>query len=482
MSNVTRSWSHLFNTGQDASYNNFSYFSNNDYGISLFGGKGVKDDRLGDPKQLQFLCQNDPLVYGIFTRISDVITSSGYEVFEVTKKGLKLTRPAMEYTKLLEQAGIKEHINNFLIASYSSGLGNALMYRVKNKGKIEYKVDPFIMNGTHRVEIDFDTNNNQIELYRILNNTGSTLYEFKPKEVYHYKHSNPDGNFGFGTNGILVASKTLQLKYNIMTFNSTHFGNNLQSVRMFGLDYALMEKMGYSTSSLDNMLATLEEELKQATGLRNANKTMLLKYPIQDLTKEPQTNSQTRSVELIQRVIQKELCHAMGVDENIYNVGDAKYDNAEKLQDQLYQQTKPTQNKMQNAVESYLLPTIDNDYNNSRFVFRFKRQFSQEEIDLKKVKNEETKLYFNNLKTFNEAFSDLKLKAFPTEAKLKELEELQQMTIKQIDKEDVKIAPASELQISDTFTQVTNAESVNRNLDFWTGVEERLDKAFKQVV
>jgi len=481
MSNLTRGWENLFKTGQDTDYNNLSYFANNNYSFSSFGNVGNKDDRIGDPQVIQRLCQNNPLLFGIFNRISDIIMSSGFEMFEIVKGNLKITKPALEYKRWLLDTGIKEDINNLLIASYSSGLGNALAYKIKNKGKIQYIVDPFLKDGKYRVEVKADEHN--ITEYRIKGKHDEDLYVFKPDEVYHYRHSNPDGNVALGTNGVLVASKILQLGYNILTFNSTHFGNNLNSVRMFGLDYALMEKIGYSGNDLDNMLKEMANELSQANGLRNANKTMLLKYPITDLTKEPQTNSQTRAVELYKEIIKKEVCHAMGVDENIFDIGGAKYDNAEKLQDQLYQQVKPTIIKIQDYVENWRLKQLDNNYNNDKFIFRFRRQFSTEEITLKETKDKQTQVYFNNLKIANEIYSDIGIKILPTPEKLKELEELQQMTFETINKEKITIKPAEDTQIADTFTQITNAESINRELEpnYWEIVENRLNKSFKAI-
>jgi len=340
MSSLTRNWENLFKTGQDGGEGGLSYFANNNYSFASFGNIGKVDDRASDPYYIQRLCLNNPLLFGIFQKISDVVNSSGFEMFEVIKGQLKITKPALEYKKWLLETNIQNDIDNLLIASYSSGLGNALAYTVKSRGQKQFIVDPFIKDGKYRVEVKADEH--QITEYIIKGKQNNDLYTFKPKEVYHYKHSNYDGNVAFGTNGVVVASKILQLAYNILTFNSTHFGNNLNSVRMFGLDYGLMEKIGYTGNDLDNMLAEMSNELKQANGLRNANKTMLLKYPITDLTKEPQTNSQTRAVELYEKVIIKEICHSMGVDENIFNVGGAKYDNAEKLRDQLYQQITPT--------------------------------------------------------------------------------------------------------------------------------------------
>ena len=170
----------------------------------------------------------------------------------------------------------------------------------------------------------------------------------------------------------------------------------------------------------------------------------------------------------------------MGVDENIFNIGNAKYDNAEKLQDQLYQQVKPTTIKIQEAVESFHLPNLDPQFDNSRFIFRFKRLYSQEEIDIKKVKQEETKIWASNIKTLSEVYSQYNVGIFPTEAKMKELEELQNITFKQLNKEVVKLEPAKELQISDDFTQITNAESVNRS--YWNTIQSRLDTSFKNVL
>lgn len=456
------SYSELFKKGLEGDYGQ-SFFSYNNYN-SLYTFGGVKDDRVGSLSELTQTLIDNPTLSGIYTKIQDLIKESRLSVFEIKKDGsLKKTLPARIYEQELIKNGIEKDIDSFLVARYGGGFGNALAYKIRNGKNIELKFEPFVVNGFHRVEVVGDQNWQNLEVlkYRILNANGLMVYEFNPKQVYHYSYLNMIGNPAFGHNPILTLAKYLRLFSNIFKSQDAIFSGGMQASKFFGIDIEALIKQGTNPENIALATERLKEDLRQANGIINRNRAIVLNYPLKDYNIQ-MNNSEMRVPEIIPLLTQL-FFNAFGVDPSILDISQSKYDNAEKAKDALYQQIRPFLLDIEKYVERWKLPNIDPKFDPSRFVFRIERQFSEEEIRIKELVGKQTAQYFQNLKTANEAFGDINLKFLPTENKLKWLEE-NDITVKTVGKEEINIKPSTENQTADSFTQLTEQESVYREL------------------
>jgi hypothetical protein len=460
----SRSYSDLFKQGLEANYSNQSFFTSNSFdNLSFYGGS--TDRRVGGIEEITQHMMNNPTVFGIVKKISDIIYESGYKVFKIQKDGsVAETSSSKEIKNILEENNIEQIIQNFIVAGYGSGLGNGLGYKIRNKGKIEVKFDPFITAGFHRVEVYGENNLNNLEIlkYKVLNSSGQTVYEFDKKDVYHYQFANLTGNPAFGSNPVVHAAKHLRLIYCMNMAQDSIFTGGMQASKLFGLDLDAMIKTGVPPRSIQDSQQKLIEDLKQANGLANKNRMVMLSHPIKSYDIQ-MNNSEMRVPELLP-MLDNLIFRAFGVDPAILNNAESKYDNAEKAKDQLYQSVRPFTMAIEKFIETYFLPNLLAGYDTSKFIFRIPRQFSDEEIRIKKEMNDQNASYFANLKTANESLSDINVKVLPTAEKLKYFQE-QGMEFKTMGKEEISISPSESNQIADSFTQITNAESVNRQLD-----------------
>jgi len=476
-----RSWQSLFKQGLETNYDSLSYFSGNTINLSTinFGGQG--DDRTNYLRLSQIAFHN-PVCAGIYQKISQVFDILGWRMKEITKNGVKETRASKEYARFLKSTNIDKIIKNLLIANYGSGLGNALIYKVKNRGKIEYKADPFIMNGIQRVKVFQDRNleNMEIQRYEICDVNDRAIYTFEPKQVYHHKFMDYNGNPAFGSNPVIHLSKILSLYDNIMSIQEAMFKNGMKSSFAISLDMEKMVKQGTSAEGIKGAEKALIEQLREARGIQNSGTSLYLPGAT-TITPIQLNNSQMRVPELLPLL--EDLIHkGYGVDKAVLDTSLSKYDNVDKAMDQLYQNTiKAPIIQFQKLVNSWLLPDYDPEFDESRFMWTIPRQFSQEEIRIKELNDKAMSMYFGNLKTANESLSQYNLAVLPTEEKLKFLEE-QGMYVKTTGKEPISIKATDDTQTDDYFTQITGAETVNRQrqTDFWLETESWLDKSFSQ--
>jgi len=459
-----RSWTDLFKQGGDYG-NNISWLNNSNYSINQINFGGQTDTRL-DVSSIEKVFMSDPISYGIYNKIQDLIVLSDFEVYEVKRDGsISSTRPAREYKQLLIDTKLRDRIKfGYLPAYYGTGLGDALTYRIKVNGKLEIKTEPFVMNGMRRVQIYGDENNENMEIkeYGVLNSSGREIYRFKAQDVIHHKYSSPNASPYFSASPGLVASKWLNLKYNILSAVDANASGGFKGSFFMSLDTQKLQKMGFSANGLEEAKGKLKEELRQANGIQNAGRMVFTPFPVV-MQNTQMSNSEQRSNEFVP-LINNEIFYAYGVDPAILDKRNSKYDTADQARDDLYQSCQATFKTIEQDVERGDLKFIDLNFDNSRFIFRIPRQFSQEEIRIKEIKNKELQIFFGNLKTANETFSVQGLIALPTEDKLKSLEE-QGIYIKTMGKEVIDIKPSAEPQLADTFTQVSHGENVNRNLD-----------------
>lgn len=474
MPSPTRSYSELFKKGLEQTNNNESFFNFNNYN-NLYQYGGQKDDRI-DLFQITQYLMNTPVIMGIFTKISDIVDESEIKVLEVKKNGqLKETRPANEYRKLLlDTFNFRKDIQNFKIAAYGGGLGNALAYKIRNGKKIELKFDPFVVNGFHRVEVVTDQFSKNLEVleYKILDQNQTIVYNFKPDQVYHYQFANLNGNPALGSNPLLHVAKYLRLMYVMMMSQDTIFSGGMQATKFFGVDIDAMLKLNASPDQINQATKKLAEDLRQANGIQNRNRAIILNNALKAYDVQ-MNNSELRTPELLP-MLKEAAFNGYAVDPSILDISQSKYDNAEKAKDQLYQQIRPFIIDMQRYAEVWKLPQIDSSFDSSRFIVRFSRQFSDEEIRIKDAISKENQVYFQNLKTANEALGDINVKALPTPEKLKFFKE-NGITFETLGKETIDIAPSTDNQTADNFTQITTSESVKRQID-----QDEIDEVYSK--
>jgi hypothetical protein len=482
---TTRSYGKLFLKGLEPSNSGVSFTSETDYTFYNYNSAGGITDNRINARQITNVAMNDALFIGIYSRIEELINLSGYQVYEIDKASgsLKISRAAVAYTTLLKESGVEQHINSLMVTSFGTGLGTGLGYRVKNGGKVEYKFDPFVVNGKHRVAVYGDANNENLEIasFGILDSGGKEIYNIPAKDAYHFKYSNPDGNPAFGTNGLLAASKWLNLKYSIMDANERIYTTGMQASYLVGVDAGKMQKQGASPESVKNAINRLIEDLKQGNGIQNKNRLIATPVPLtwQNIQ---MNNSEMRSQEMLD-LINREIFYAFKFDKAILEIESSKYNNAEQAMDHLYQSLKAFIHSVERYVETYLLANLDPKFDNSRFIFRIPRQFSEEEIRIKEVKDRETQMYFGNLKVANESFAGMGVVVLPTETQLSTLQE-QGYSVYTPAKEDINLSPSSESgQLADNFTGVTDSESVKRlsTENFWELTKEKVDKSFRSL-
>lgn len=451
--------------GQGDSFYGNSWLNNNNYSINQIHLGGQIDNRLNiNSLEKNFI--SDPISYGIYNKIQDLIVLSDFEVYEIKRDGsISSTRPAREYKQLLINSKLRDRIKfGYLPAYYGTGLGDALTYRIKVEGKMEIKTEPFVMNGMQRIKIYADRNNENMEIkeYGVLDAMGAEIYRFQAQDVIHHKYSSPNASPYFSASPGLVASKWLNLKYNILSAVDANASGGFKGSFFMSLDTVKLQKMGFSANGLEEAKSKLKEELRQSNGIQNAGRMVFTPFPV-IMQNTQMSNSEQRSNEFIP-LIDNEIFYAYGVDPAILDKRNSKYDTADQARDDLYQSCQATFKTIEHDVERGDLKFIDPNFDNSRFIFRIPRQFSQEEIRIKEVKNKELEVFFMNLKTANETFSAQGLIALPTEDKLKGMEE-QGIYVKTIGKEVIDIKPSAENQLTDTFTQISHGENINRSLE-----------------
>jgi hypothetical protein len=484
---LSRSYADLFKSGRETDFTeNLSWFDQTPYSFNQINiGGGLSDNRI-DVNKFEQVFFADPISFGIYTKILDLMVLSDFEVYEVKRNGtLSLSRPAREYKSLLVNANLRERLRNgYCPAFWGTGLGDALTYKIRNGGKIEIKTEPFVMNGMRRIKVYGDKKSDNMEImeYGVLNDMGQEIYRFKAKDVIHHRYTSPNASPYFSAAPGLVASKWLNLKYNILAAMDANFSGGMKASFLVGLDASKMEKQGASQTTIQNAMGKLKEDLSQGNGIRNKGRMVFTPFPL--TWQNIQMNNSEQRVPEILPYIDDQIFYTYGVDPAILDKRNSKYDTADQARDDLYQSCQATFKMIEQDVEKGELTWLDPEFDNSRFIFRIPRQFSQEEIRIKEANDKASTIFFNNLKTANETYNGQGLVIIPTEDKLKSLEE-QGMYFKTPAVEEVNIKPSSETQLADSFTQISQTDNVIRSekkKDFWQETKTRLDKSFKSVL
>lgn len=403
------------------------------------------------------------------------------QVYEKTKDGKLInTEASKAYNDKLDKAGHERLNNSMLVASLGLGMGGAVGYKLKKKGEIKLHLDPYVTDFFPRVAFwgDQRRRSTDIEKVEILDYYGQEVYTFPYKDVYHYQYLNPTGTNAFGINGVSVAIKYMYLEYLQVGANSNAFKNGMHVDKIASLDHTQLKNIGVNARDIQRATELLKERLSESRGVKNAGKLMFLPYPMQFDDVGFMNNSQMRTNDFLDKTIPTNILKAMGFDTSILSVRDLKYNTVDLAIDLLYQSLKPFTRYVEKLHNDWSLPTLDPTFDKSRFVYKMKRQVTLEEIKIKAQKTKETQVFFQNLKTANEVFSNLGLVALPSEDKLKYLEE-QGMKIETLNK-DIKIKPSSDNQTSDYFTSETTSESV-RQLSYYEQLKKRLDSSFEKL-
>jgi hypothetical protein len=429
-----------------------------------------------------------PTWFAIFTKNSDLMMSSSFRVNKIEKNGeYKQNKVGREYMRLLNEHGLDNIFKSLMIAQWGLGLGNALIYPTKKNGKMILNCDPFVMNGRPRVQVLLgeDSTDLKVAKYRILDKNGQAKlgYEFKgdDKRIYHFKVSNPNGNYAFASNGVVVAYKYAVVEYNMMRAIDGIYNKGMKASTMVSLDKNSLRQAGMDEQAIEMQDKMIEQKFHEMNTIENSGAFHYLDgvlnfQPIQ------MNASQMRTTET-SKMNSDNICKAMGFDPSLLDNSLSKYDNYEKSIDQLYQSIRPVAQEFENIVNKCILPLIDPNFDETEYRFTISRQFTSEEARIKELVDKQNSNYFANLKVANETFSASGVVVVPTADKFAMLQTGGFEFIKPTEKE-IDLAPSTNEQISDSFTGVSYSENINKRQqnNIWENIQIRLDKSFKAVL
>jgi hypothetical protein len=473
-----RSYSDLgFLKGEDyINSSGLSFFDPTQFMYASYNGAGQIDSRY-TAQAISTVFLANPVAFGILNKIQDLILSREYGFFGKNEEINKY------YRKLLDLSGFRKRLKEGIIpAFWGTGGGNVLYYSLIKNNRLEIKAEPFVTNGFQRVQVrgDFDNTNLEVKGYDILNSSRRTVYSFDADDVYHLKYSAPDGNYMFGSSPIIVLAKQFMTKLRAMAANETVFQNGLQASYLVGLDAQKMISSGANATNILNAENKLKEELKQASGLRGRNSFVYTGVPL-TMEKIQLSNVEMETIKILD-VINQETFSAYGVDPAVLDTSKSKYDNADIAMDNLYTAINPKIEEIVRAEMEYSMPRLDPKYNPEKYPFRMAYEPTKESMELKKIKQDDLKIFFD----FLIKSKDVGLIVQPTADKARELKELG------IDLSEYDVLPSTEPQsaedfvsITDTFTNITKPEQFatqRSNNRIYENLQTSLDDKFKKIV
>ena len=480
----TRSIEELINL----SYNQGGNFANSTNHLLSELNFAPTEDRRLNLRHLTEVFMSCPTWLAIFRKNSNLILSSSFRVNKIEKDGeYKQNKVGREYIKLLDGYGLDSIFKNLMIAEWGLGLGNALIYPTKQNGKLVINCDPFVMNGRPRVQVTLgeDKKNLKVAKYSILDNNGRVIpgLEFKgdDERIYHYKSLNPNGNYAFASNGVVVAYKYAVVEYNMMRAIDGIYNKGMKAATMVSLDKDSLRQAGLDETAIEMKDKMTEQKFHEMNTIENSG---AFHYIDGILNFQPiQMNaSQMRTTET-SKMNSDNICKAMGFDPSLLDNSLSKYDNYEKSIDQMYQDIRPVAQEFENIVNKCILPQIDPKIDQTQYRFTISRQFTSEEARIKEIIDKQNSNYFANLKSANETLSASGIVVVPNAEKLAMLEANGFSFIKPQEKE-IDLTPSTNEQIADSFTGVSYSENINKRQEpsVWENIQTRLDKSFKAVL
>jgi hypothetical protein len=293
--------------------------------------------------------------------------------------------------------------------------------------------------------------------------------------------SNPNGNYAFASNGVVVAYKYAVVEYNMMRAIDGIYNKGMKAATMVSLDKDSLRQAGLDETAIEMKDKMTEQKFHEMNTIENSG---AFHYIDGILNFQPiQMNaSQMRTTET-SKMNSDNICKAMGFDPSLLDNSLSKYDNYEKSIDQMYQDIRPVAQEFENIVNKCILPQIDPKIDQTQYRFTISRQFTSEEARIKEIIDKQNSNYFANLKSANETLSASGIVVVPNAEKLAMLEANGFSFIKPQEQE-IDLTPSTNEQIADSFTGVSYSENINKRQEpsVWENIQTRLDKSFKAVL
>lgn len=451
---LQRNW---FKTGgyyHTDSFNEGSFFVDNFQnllGVSNF--TGVRDTRF-TPALLNYMFTANPLAFGIYNKIQNAILNKKFKF--CGKNELK----NKYYLELLEDSGFKKRLfESFMPAFWGTGGGNALYYVVKEGGKLEIRLDPFIMAGDTRIRVCGDNGINNIPTkYEVLQTgTQEVVYSFEKKQlnnIKHIKYSSPNADSLIGTSPIIALCKIWALKSKALSATETVFGNGLQASHIVSLQVDKMAEVrgGVKLPDIQAIGNKLSEELKNATGLHNKNSAIISPLPI-TATKLQSNNVEMETVKLID-IADDQTYIAYNMDKAVFDTSKSKYNNADLALDSVWKAVQPHLNIFLETEMEFVMPILDSSYDSEKYPLRSEFDPTTQDFETAKLKQETMSILLNSLASLNKNG----VLAKPTTQMLGELQE------NGIDLSGAfqEFVEATTNQVGNDFTKITEQEKFSR--------------------
>lgn len=365
-------------------------------------------DRAVSSMEIFEMMQKDTYVSGIMDQIVESVFRKGW-YFTGSPAKVK------EYSRRVKEQNIETLLRKRIDAKWGAGGGNYLSYTVKNKGKLQMKVMPFLSSGVARVAVWGDDRYEEIEKYEIIDPvTQMPLFTLNPQRDYveHGRYA-VSGDYRFSSNPAKRAVYWYVLKKYIAGANLSSFQNGLQEPTILSLDYkgmaALATAFNDSSNKVGGKIDTMSYKFtsdpikffKEQTeltrqifkdelvGVRNANKTIMSKVPV-TVTKTGRDNRSMETVSLIE-VCNQEMGYALRTSQGILNTKNSKYSNAEVEADNFETFViEAIKNDSEKWVTEQLMPIIDPLYNSDTETFRLGRDPDAEDIAIYQAKTDRT--------------------------------------------------------------------------------------------
>lgn len=354
-----------------------SFFKYDSPLLTTYNNKSIETDRRFSPQEMVKTFKQSLVALSIYESTSREFTQKEFDFYNKSKTVNEKLK-----TLLIDHGNFAEVLEKFVSSMYGTG-GDLLVYRKKVKGKWEIFARSFFENGKEAVGFIYDEKTNTITKYVTLDLTNSSrvLDVIDPSNAYHVKYANPF-NSPLGITPAMVLMPLWQLKHYILGANETIYKNGIQAAKLISPAKNTIEGLNQDQqATLDFLLDKLGMELNDVTGLHNRNKTLLSAIPGIEVHDLQMNNSEMRTVEIVEKFIDKQTYIVYSQDPSNFDISNSKYNNGEMVRDD---RSKAISNKAKDVsgiVENFIMPTIWPSYNKIRYPFRYTKILTQETLE-----------------------------------------------------------------------------------------------------
>lgn len=398
---------------------------------------GVSDYTINSKDVFQMCSQDSYFSSLVKTAEEQIFVKGGY--FDAQKRRLP------ELKEIYKKYDIEGLLRKIFKYEFAEGGGNWILY--PNNGKLV--VDPFWAEGSHRANVYGDDDNREVVKVDILSyGCGQAIRSITTNQNNRFikiGRYEDGGSYMFSSNPAKRAVFWWIIKKYIGGANLMAFKNGLQDPIIVDPAYDKLAAMAQAFTQgkvssdgeanvtkkfLQDPLKTFAsnadltiEMLRQAQGVKNTNKVLYAKTPI-NITKIGRDNKSMETIAL-RDVCNQEISFACGIGRGVLDAENAKFNNAEQMKDNLMSfVVKPYQRKLEQLINEVILPFYSPEFEAKGEKYIFGKEIGEEDIEIYKAKTERVNIqadiitkivgtgYELNLETMElEKLSDLK----PTE-------------------------------------------------------------------